>query len=700
MNTTTTTKFERTKALESMQAWHDAGVLILPAYKGNNKDKKKFPIGDPKNGYRYRHWRDGEVEPPSIEDRINQIRRGHSDGACILCGPCSRGLESLEVEGFVDAEVVAEFLMNVEEAGLGEVWQRIEAGVVDRTPSGGLHWYFFVDGENKGNTPLAYPEPDHPKADKCMFETRGRGGLMVASHSGGQTHPNGGVYEQIKGEGPSSIPTITVEERDAIYEAARKCCKNPNKWTNKGKSKPKEKSVHAGNRSGDEFSREVSWEMILEPLGFKKGREYYYDGETNFEWSRPGKSEGARSVVTGPERMVVFSSGTDLESNDNETGAQKSYSRFEAFVFLCFDGNFSDAASYVRRCKFSKKEWSDIASKKATPPTHTEDNREPRVYREACSLISRGIENSLDELDLFNVGECEPPLDRRDIEDIHARAKDFIEKANAAPETVGERQARKREEQNLGFSEPGVGGFFKRIGLEFEEEYLPGSWELVRVVADPVFYELIVPEFQQYGKRSERIRIELDEYTSPPKVANAIREATDGMVLVSSYPKAWAKMWIGEYEIGKKEDRRIVLGLMAKLLNKATSRTGAVTDFRSNTVFRSFMSIIDRAQQPNELDEPDESGRPRWRSDSCVWFLFDSVIQQMKRIDRTITRRDADRVLEILSRRGEVSTERFSFGMKEPKFFKIKKSDMKSLHDAAEYGLEDQFSGESGEFDV
>ena len=679
MNTTTTT--DRDRIVRSAVQWNAAGILIMPA----SPDGSKSPLG------KWKDIREGVAPRPSLNSVIEAIRRKKSDGISVICGKCSGGLEMIELD-VDDPELLSEFIMNLEAAGLGEIWDSIIGGVEERSPSGGCHFFYKVSGEPKGNLKLAFGED----GEKATIETRGQGGQVIVSYSAGRTHPSGGEYVQTRGEGPSKIPTITEEQRNAIHDAARKCCRQPEKSTPR-ESKPRVKSEHAGNRSGDEFQRETTWEMILEPLGFKKGDSFYYDGEENHDWSRPHKEAGSRSVTTTPERMVVWSTGTKLEANDRETGAQKSYSRFEAFVFFHFDGNFSDAASYVRRCKFSKKEWSDIASKKATPPTHTEDNREPRVYREACSLISRGIKNSLDELDLFNVGECEPPLDRRDIEQIHARAKDFIEKANAAPETQGEKRDRKQHPDE-GRSD--VREFYIRKGLEFQNEYFPGSWKLVRVVADPVFYELIVPEFQQYGKRAQRIRIELDEYTKPADVANAIREATDGMVLVSSYPGAWRKLWVGEYEIGKKENRRIVLGLMAKLLNKATSRTGAVTDFRSNTVFRSFMSIIDRAQQPNELDEPDESGRPRWRSDSCVWFLFDSVIQQMKRIDRTITRRDADRVLEILSRRGEVSTERFSFGMKEPKFFKIKKSDMKSLHDAAEYGLEDQFSRESGDSDV
>ena len=216
-----------------------------------------------------------------------------------------------------------------------------------------------------------------------------------------------------------------------------------------------------------------------------------------------------------------------------------------------------------------------------------------------------------------------------------------------------------------------------------------------RVIADPVFYELLVPEFAIHGQRARRIRIDLKEFGSAGDVAFIIREATDGVVLVDSYAKAWAKLWAGDYVVGRGDNRTHVLGLKAKLLARAATRTGKVTDFRSNTVFRLFMSIIDKAQLQDEDDQPDENGRPRWRSDRCCWFQFDHVITQMKRIDKTISRKDVDRVLELLERKGELGTGRFKFGLKEPKYLLIRHEDMKSLHDASEYGLEDRPSRES-----
>lgn len=688
MSTTTT---DRDRIVRSAVQWHAAGIAIMPA----SPDGQKRPLG------KWKEVGDGTKKPPSLNSTIEAIRRSKSDGLSIICGKCSGGLEMLEFDTS-DAELMGDFVMNLNEAGLGEIWESILDGVEERSPSGGCHFFYKVDGEPKGNVKLAFEE----SSEKATIETRGQGGQVIASYSAGRTHPSGGEYVQTRGQGPGSIPTITEEQRDAIHDAARKCCRQPEKSTPR-EATPKVKSEHAGDRSGDEFQRETTWEMILDPLGFKKGASFYYDGEENYDWSRPNKDPGARSVTTTPERVVVWSTGTKLDANDAETGAQKSYSRFEAFAFYHFGGNFSDAAGYVRRCKFNSLEWKDIASKKATPPTHTEDSREPRLYREACSLIGRGVDNSLDELDLFNVGECEPPVERAKVEEIHARAKSFIEKAREAEEKIDEKKKednekrREKREEKKGEDAAGASEFFVGHGLTYEnEEYHPGSWKLIRVVADPVFYELMIPEFSTYGKKAVKIRLDLDVYTSPAKVAFAVREATDGMVMFDAYAKAWGLLWSGDYTVGRGDEKRYVIGMKAKLLNEATSRTGSVTDFRSNTVFRLFMSIIDKAQQPEDDDQPDENGRPRWRKDGCVWFQFDAVVQQMTKIDRTICRKDVSKILELLDRRGEVRTERHQFGnYKRPKFLLINQKHMGDLHDASEYGVdesrEDHLSGES-----
>ena len=86
-----------------------------------------------------------------------------------------------------DAELMAEFIMNLNEGGLGEVWESIVDGVEERSPSGGCHFFYKVDGEPKGNVKLAFAEDGE---SATMIETRGQGGQVIASYSAGRTHPS------------------------------------------------------------------------------------------------------------------------------------------------------------------------------------------------------------------------------------------------------------------------------------------------------------------------------------------------------------------------------------------------------------------------------------------------------------------------------------------------------------------------------
>ncbi|MDN4638612.1 hypothetical protein QCD73_19250, partial [Bacillus sp. PsM16] len=65
-----------------------------------------------------------------------------ADGIGVITGTAA-GLEMLEVEGRAVATVdaITEF---AEINGLERVWSKVFYGYMERTPSGGLHWYYRV----------------------------------------------------------------------------------------------------------------------------------------------------------------------------------------------------------------------------------------------------------------------------------------------------------------------------------------------------------------------------------------------------------------------------------------------------------------------------------------------------------------------------------------------------------------------------
>jgi putative DNA primase/helicase len=103
---------------------------------------------------------------------------------------------------------------------LGDLWQRLNSGYVELTPSGGLHWLYRVsDGTLPGNTKLARKPGENGGVD-VWAETRSEGGFTITAPSGGATHPSGGAWTLIGGS-IETIPTITMLERSST---ARNLC--------------------------------------------------------------------------------------------------------------------------------------------------------------------------------------------------------------------------------------------------------------------------------------------------------------------------------------------------------------------------------------------------------------------------------------------------------------------------------------------
>jgi putative DNA primase/helicase len=93
-------------------------------------------------------------------------------------------------------------------AGLGDVWDRINNGYVEMTPSGGIHWLYRIEGIVPGNTKLARRPGENGNID-VLAETRGEGGFVIVAPSNGTCHPSGGAWKMLVG-GANSIPTLTA----------------------------------------------------------------------------------------------------------------------------------------------------------------------------------------------------------------------------------------------------------------------------------------------------------------------------------------------------------------------------------------------------------------------------------------------------------------------------------------------------------
>lgn len=336
-------------------------------------DGSKRPQGD---------WKAAQTARATEDQLRAAFTHGHP-GVGVVTGAISGGLEMLELEGRAVAEGVldqlAEVLLN---SGLAELWQRVATGWLDRSPSGGLHFHYRVEGGTvPGNTKLASrvaredelteAERDlitrHPqkKILRGLIETRGEGGFVVTSPSHGPVHPSGLPYELLAG-GPTTIPTVTAAEHQALHTVCRMldtvpADEVPTTPAARGAA-PAEPLDEAaaflfstggqdhpagGLTPGDDYEQRATWADILQPHGW---RLLFTSGQTSY-WQRPAKDGREPSATTGRamdrDRLYVFTTSTEFV-------AERPYTKFGAYALLNHSGDHSAAARELRRLGYGE----------------------------------------------------------------------------------------------------------------------------------------------------------------------------------------------------------------------------------------------------------------------------------------------------------------------------------------------------------
>lgn len=279
------------------------------------------------------NWKLYQERLPNAEELLAWF--ANAEGVGVICGKVSGNLEMLELEGRAVADKMHLDLKEMaNNAGLGNVWDRINNGYVEMTPSGGLHWLYRIDGEVPGNTKLARRPGENGGID-VLAETRGEGGFVIVAPSQGPCHPSGGAWKMLVG-GASSIPTLTVAERDQLHKLFETFDSVPKVEFVTEELAPKGVNL----TPGDDYNAKVTWEQILEPLGWKK---VYTNKAGVTSWRRPGKSEGISATTNhaSNDKFYVFSSSTQFE-------AERSYSKFAVFTIVEHQGNFTASAKALR----------------------------------------------------------------------------------------------------------------------------------------------------------------------------------------------------------------------------------------------------------------------------------------------------------------------------------------------------------------
>lgn len=315
-------------------AWHVRGYTPLPL----RTDGSKAPA------VAWKAYQAGEVP---TTDMLGLFDRD-TDGLGLLCGAASGQLEMLELEGRAVAEgVLAHLVDAMDDHGMRTLWDRVAGGYVELTPSGGLHYHYRVAGQARGNTKLARrPATAAELADtpqdrvKVLIETRGEGGFTVIAPSAGRSHPTGRPWTVLAGS-MDTIPTLTIDERDALHTIATLLDQMPD--TSSPIPHTPGTPTASGERPGDAYNNQATWDDLLLPRGWTKAHGHY--GRNRTGWIRPGKKPGTGVSATsggaddGIDRLYVFSSSTEFPT-------EEPLSKFRALAILEHNG---DNAACARR---------------------------------------------------------------------------------------------------------------------------------------------------------------------------------------------------------------------------------------------------------------------------------------------------------------------------------------------------------------
>lgn len=335
--------------------WASRGACVLPTMPDGSKS--------PTKPWKCYEWDGkGTIPTPPSAQIMGAWFPPQQRGLGLILGAVSGDLEMLELEGRAISEgYLAQLARLAADNGLTEVWSRLCAGYMEKTPLGGLHWiYRLSNGRALRNTKLARRPAsaeelvENPNNKiRVLIETRGEGGHVVIAPSHGPTHLTGEPWVVLNDAAPA---TLTVAERDQLFAVCRMLntvadVERPmaRAWAEHGDVAENPFAMHHGDISPlDDFSTRVDWADILEPAGWSYS---HHESGTDY-WLRPGKdksdkgwghsaSTGWASDATQRSLMYVWSTSTDLPDGISMT-------KGTVFAHLNHGGDLAEATKALR----------------------------------------------------------------------------------------------------------------------------------------------------------------------------------------------------------------------------------------------------------------------------------------------------------------------------------------------------------------
>lgn len=302
-------------------------------------------------------WKEYSERQPTADELVSWFgTEGQFDGFGFVCGKVSGGLVMVELEGrAVDEDMVPKVADTLEDHGMADLWARLQ-GYVEHTPSGGMHWYFRIAGDEiPGNMKIARRRVSEKQVD-VLIETRGEGGFTVIAPSAGRSHPSGAAWTVYNGS-VAQIPTITADEATGLFNVLHEILDEmpPPPVAADPAERKAYVDLFGGVRPGDDYNAKATWEEILEPMGWTR---LFAFSDGGHAWCRPGKKFGI-SASTGRndgDNLYVFSTSTGFDT-------EKAYSKFSAYTTLHHGGDYTAAAKALRTAGYGQQPTVDIKPK-------------------------------------------------------------------------------------------------------------------------------------------------------------------------------------------------------------------------------------------------------------------------------------------------------------------------------------------------
>jgi len=302
-------------------------------------------------------WKEFQDRHPNQDELLAWFNNDQVQGLGVITGPISGNLLMIEFEGrAIEQKLHLKAKDAMKAAGLEYIWETLTNGYSEMTPSGGIHFLVKIDGPAiEGNTKLASKAGED---GGCLIETRGAGGFSICAPSSGTAHPTGQPWVMIAGS-IETIPVISHFEMNELFTILSTFDEMPKPEITKQELTKREFNPAL---PGDDYNQRMTWEEILEPLGWKK---VFTQAEKTL-WRRPGKSEGISASTNhgGYDTFYVFSTSTTFEAN-------KSYSKFAVYADLNHHDDFKQAAQALRFLGFGNAAASvtDLAEYTYSPVT-------------------------------------------------------------------------------------------------------------------------------------------------------------------------------------------------------------------------------------------------------------------------------------------------------------------------------------------